>query len=317
MYLYIYNSHHLFIQLELDRITYLTSVLDGTSAFLQAEALLLCQLSILNLKLGTTCTSEKSVVASLKKSLVDAKTKLDTLDGAHPVVYAAYYRCTCTLYSRCGPPELYYESANNFLAYSPYESMSECERLQVATNISIAALTGKNVFNFGELLTRTPILAALESCPARKWLATLLRAFARGDIDAFNEIVASNSAQYESQKALLNCGDYIKEKVCLVALQELIFSRASDEREIAFKEIAERTRLPLSQVEWLLMRSFSIGLVRGSIDEVKQTVSVGWIRPRILEDHQIATLKDRLTGWTAKVNETLHYVEDHTPHLFH
>lgn len=39
-----------------------------------------------------------------------------------------------------------------FLAYTPLEGMTQAERYTLATDISLAALTGEGVFNFGEVV---------------------------------------------------------------------------------------------------------------------------------------------------------------------
>ena len=71
-----------------------------------------------------------------------------------------------------------------------------------------------------------------------------------------------------------------------------------------------------TQVEWLLMRAMSLGLIKGVIDEVEQVVRVSWVQPRVLHTDQIRQLAGRLEGWAQKVQETLLYVEDQTPELF-
>lgn len=71
---------------------------------------------------------------------------------------------------------------------------------------------------------------------------------------------------------------YIKEKVALLALMVLVFQRPSHERNIGFGEIAEVTRLPAAQVEWLVMRALSCGLIKGSIDQVDGIVRVTWVQ---------------------------------------
>jgi 26S proteasome regulatory subunit N9 len=76
----------------------------------------------------------------------------------------------------------------------------------------------------------------------------------------------------------VNQEDYVKEKVALLALMVLIFHRPSHERNISFSDIASATRLPLNQVEWLVMRALSLGLIKGSIDQVDSMVSVHWVQ---------------------------------------
>jgi 26S proteasome regulatory subunit N9 len=80
------------------------------------------------------------------------------------------------------------------------------------------------------------------------------------------------------QPALVSKQAYIKEKVALLALMVLVFQRPSHERNIAFGEIAEATRLPEAQVEWLVMRALSCGLIKGSIDQVDGIVRVSWVQ---------------------------------------
>lgn len=51
-------------------------------------------------------------------------------------------------------------------------------RYSLATDISLAALTGDGVFNFGEVLS-TPILHVLTNTP-NEWLSAVLKAFDAG-----------------------------------------------------------------------------------------------------------------------------------------
>lgn len=52
-----------------------------------------------------------------------------------------------------GPPDSFYRSALMFLAYTPLEGIPQAERYTLATDISLAALTGEGVFNFGEVVS--------------------------------------------------------------------------------------------------------------------------------------------------------------------
>ena len=250
----------------------------------------------------------------VKDVLENQRDTVEGLVGAEPVVHACYYHIACGYYQKFGPAEVYYKHALMFLAYSPYELLSQDERVELATNISLAALTGAGVFNFGEVIA-TPILQALEGT-SRSWLGELLHALNRGDIDTFNSIIGQNVRDFESQLALVRHREYMKEKVALLALMELIFHRPSHERKIAFGEIAQVTRLPLDQVEWLVMRGMSLKLIEGSIDQVKGNVSITYVQPRVLDEGQMSNLIARLGDWGTKVKDTLLMVEDETPELF-
>jgi 26S proteasome regulatory subunit N9 len=45
----------------------------------------------------------------------------------------------------------------------------------------------------------------------------------------------------------------------------------------------------------------ALGLIEGRIDQVEGTVSVGWVRPRVLDLEGIAELKKGLDGWSERV----------------
>lgn len=64
------------------------------------------------------------------------------------------------------------------------------------------------------------------------------------------------------------------------------------------------------------MRAMSLKLVKGAMDEVDRLVHISWVQPRVLDDQQMANLKERLGEWRGRVEEAHAYVEDQTPELF-
>eukprot|EP00003_Mantamonas_plastica_P017329 TRINITY_DN2880_c0_g1_i3.p2 TRINITY_DN2880_c0_g1~~TRINITY_DN2880_c0_g1_i3.p2 ORF type:complete len:113 (-),score=49.11 TRINITY_DN2880_c0_g1_i3:31-369(-) len=102
----------------------------------------------------------------------------------------------------------------------------------------------------------------------------------------------------------------LKQKMNLLALMELVFQKDKDDRIVAFQEVAEVCSLNTEDVEWLLMKALSLGLIKGLIDEVDQTVSVNWVQPRVLDMDQIQVMTDRIVKWGASTKETLYLVED-------
>ncbi|KAL1467741.1 hypothetical protein MTO96_041961 [Rhipicephalus appendiculatus] len=98
--------------------------------------------------------------------------------------------------------------------------------------------------------------------------------------------------------------------MCLLCLMEMAFQRPGS--RLSFQEIATQTRLPLDearvlsecsghQVEVLVMKALSLGLVRGTIDQVDAQVHMQWVQPRVLSRDQIAGMKKRLDAWNADV----------------
>ena len=48
------------------------------------------------------------------------------------------------------------------------------------------------------------------------------------------------------------------------------------------------------------MRAMSLGLLKGTMDEVQQEFSVTWVQPRVLDKDQLALLRNQLDGWTER-----------------
>jgi 26S proteasome regulatory subunit N9 len=215
------------------------------------EGYIICQSEVARMMLLSGKSEEAKVILDELKPLVEEGTSSD------PAVQAAYYRSASTYYKINGPASTFYKTGLMLLAYKPVESMPEAEKQELAVDLALAALTGDNVYNFGEVLA-TPILKCLEGTP-QAWLSELLGCFNFGDIDKFNTIISANQAVYNAQPALASNSEYVKEKITLLCLIELFFRRSSHDRNVPFAEIAEQTRLPVEQVEWLLMRAMSLG----------------------------------------------------------
>jgi 26S proteasome regulatory subunit N9 len=103
--------------------------------------------------------------------------------------------------------------------------------------------------------------------------------------------------------------DFVKEKLSLLALMNLVFETPAEERTISFTSVAAHCRLLVDQVEWLAMRAMSLGLIKGSMDEIDQTLQVDWVQPRVLDEPQMEHIASRLGEWAGKVDETGKFIE--------
>ncbi|CAN1259729.1 Phosphomevalonate kinase, peroxisomal, partial [Linum perenne] len=230
-----------------------------------------------------------------KKLLDDGKSTLDSMTDIDPSVYASYYWVACQYHKYRQEFADFYRSALLYLAYTSVESLSDSFKLDLAFDLSLSALLGDNIYNFGELLAH-PIIKSLSGTQV-EWLYYILQAFNSGDLTRYQELWHVHESALKSQPALVENDKKLLEKINILCLMEIIFSRPSEDRTIPLKAIAERTNLSIEEVEHLLMKSLSVHLIEGIIDQVEGTVHVSWVQPRVLGIPQIKSLRDRLDGW--------------------
>jgi len=159
-----------------------------------------------------------------------------------------------------------------------------------------------------------PIIQSLKNTEC-EWLSQILHAFNSGKIIEYNQLVSKYRSNLEANQVFVVNRDLLVEKVYILCLMELVFKRPSDNRTIPFKDIATETGLPMQEVELLLMKAMSLNLIRGTIDQIDETVSVTWVQPRVLNLEQIQTMRDKTKQWVTHVHDTLIFMEDETPEL--
>ncbi|CAN4107115.1 unnamed protein product [Withania somnifera] len=248
-----------------------------------------------------------------QKLLDEGKTKLDSMTDIDPSVYASYYRVSSQYHKARQEFAEFYKSALLYLAYTSVESLSESFKLDLASDLSLSALLGDNIYNFGELLAH-PIIKSLIGTKV-EWLYYILEAFNTGDLVHYQKLCHVHQAALSAQPALVQNEKKLLEKINILCLMEIIFSRPADDRTIPLTVIAKRTKLSVEDVEYLLMKSLSVHLIEGIIDQVEGTVHVSWVQPRVLGIPQIKSLRDRLDNWVDKVHTALLSVEAETPDL--
>lgn len=271
---------------------------------------------------ATLCVTMDIAVAKLKLGLVEetksaleeGKEKLTALSTSETIVFSKYYGAAAEYRKVAGPPQEFYKAALMFLAYTNAEELDPQDKYELATDVALAAATGEGIYNFGEVLA-TPIIHVLHGTP-NQWLYELMLVMNAGDIDGFNSLVDKYREQYFQQPALAAMHESVQKKLVFLCLLNIVFERHSHDRTISFQVIASRTRLPLPEVEWMLMRALSLGLIKGNMDEVDGTIDVSWVQPRVLDPSQLQLLSAQLETWGQKVRTALLTVEEQTPELF-
>ena len=112
----------------------------------------------------------------------------------------------------------------------------------------------------------------------------------------------------------------------------MAFTRPANNKQLTFNEVALKTKLPENEVELLVMRALSLGLVKGSIDQIDKSIFIGWVQPRVLDISQvficlnlflavffsnffnlkIKMMRARLDTWALDVNKMICQVQTHS-----
>ena len=238
--------------------------------------------------------------APIIKELSSSETRGDP-DSSR--VHASHYEAAMTYYKLVGPPEAFYEEAMQYLNYGEGDA-------QLAIDLCLAALTG-GVYSL-TAVEQAPVVKLLHGTPFQ-WLVDLLQATAAGDVPRFQQLSQQHAALIQAQPALTSRAAAVQEKLTLTALVLLVLSKDSHERNLSFAELQTAIHLDsIDQVEWVLMRAFSVGLLSGSIDQCDQTVNITWVQPRVLSQGQMSELAVKFGEWAVRVNKTKESMQEQT-----
>ncbi|KAF2728262.1 hypothetical protein EJ04DRAFT_516746 [Polyplosphaeria fusca] len=238
-----------------------------------------------------------------RKQLDECEQILDNFDSVETVVHASFYRANAEYYKAKLEFASYYKNALLFLACINLDDLDLRERQARAYDLSIAALVSDSIYNFGELLLH-PILNSLDKTQ-HAWLRELLFAFNRGDLIAY-DVLAGNISKVN---LLQEHRTFLYQKISLSALTEAVFKRPPHDRAMSFKTISDETKVQPNEIEHLIMKALSLGLLRGTIDEVAEIARINWVQPKVLDMKQVESMRTRLREWDASVNQLGNWIE--------
>jgi len=256
-----------------------------------AEAYVLARMSAAHfcLLLGKTKETESA--------MDECRAIIDRLDSVDTSVRAGFYRVSADYFKWEAAYASYYKTSLLYLACLPNVTVDlDLEsRIQRAHDLGLAALLGDTIYNFGELLQHQ-ILESLTGTPF-EWIRSLLFAFNEGNLGIFESL----TPRFPEEPILQNSYPFLRQKICLMALIDAVFRRSVTDRIMPFEVIASETKLPINEVEHLVMKALSLGLIKGSLDQISGTASITWVQPRVLNKQQIEALKKKLDEWTNRV----------------
>uniref|UniRef100_A0A7N4P1U9 Proteasome 26S subunit, non-ATPase 13 n=1 Tax=Sarcophilus harrisii TaxID=9305 RepID=A0A7N4P1U9_SARHA len=211
------------------------------------EAVILCKTAIGALKLNI------GDLQVTKETIEDVEEMLNNLPGVTSV-HSRFYDLSSKYYQTIGNHASYYKDALRFLGCIDVKDLPVSEQQERAFTLGLAGLLGEGVYNFGELLMH-PVLDSLRNTD-RQWLIDTLYAFNSGNVERFQTLKPA----WGQQPDLAANEGLLLQKIQLLCLME---------------------------VELLVMKALSVGLVKGSIDEVDKRVHMTWVQPRVLDLQQV------------------------------
>lgn len=299
-----------------ERLAFLSSLADKVNKHDTQDAYIYALADVANVK------QRLQNLDGAQKDLEICQRVLDSSDAIETVVHASFYKVNAEYYHvslllACPPSQKsncreiqakqefasYYKNALLYLACIDLEELPGPERTSRAYNLSVAALVSDSIYNFGELLLH-PVLDSLTETP-HNWLRDLLFAFNRGDLTAY-DVLAGNISK---NKLLEDHRMFLYQKISLAALTEMVFRRPPHDRNLSFAAISGETKVKDDEIEHLVMKALSLGLLRGSIDQVAGVAQINWVQPKVLDMGQIEGMRNRLKDWDAGVNQLGHWIE--------
>ena len=78
---------------------------------------------------------------------------------------------------------------------------------------------------------------------------------------------------------------------------------------MSFATISRETNVRPQEIEILIMKALSLGLLKGSIDQVAEIARINWVQPKVLDMKQIDNMRVRLKDWDSSVNQLGNWIE--------
>lgn len=212
-------------------------------------------------------------------------------------INGAFYLTKCQYYKIHENYNLFY--TNGLLYLSSIESpLSRDEQVAICYDLCMAALLGPKIYNFGELILHDILNSISSQDSPYFYLYNLIHQLNSGNLPKFNEWLQE---AINKSPVLAHHQAFLHQKIVIMSLLELISLKLTTNKRILFKEISSVTGTPEGEVEHLIIKCFSLNLIKGCINQLDQVLVVTWLQPRILNLDQVKTLYDHLVDWDNRV----------------
>jgi PCI domain. len=214
-------------------------------------------------------------------------------------INAAYYLTKCELYKITENYNLYY--LNGLLYLSSVETnIPDSQKVKLCYELCIAALLGDKIYNFGELILHEILNVIKDESSQYNWLYNLIQNLNSGNLNGFNKCL---EVSFKHSPFLAKFDVFLKQKIIIMSLLELISLKSTTNKHLSFKEISEFSGTSINDVEHLIIKCFSLNLIKGYINQIDEMLIVTWLQPRILNLDQVNVLYNHLLNWDSQVDQ--------------
>lgn len=237
----------------------------------------------------------------LEDLITDIKNEFESKSEIDSIVYANFYRLSTYFYEKKNNYDEFYNNAFQFLAYE--KNLSDEEKLNLCFKMCVSSLIGEKMFNFAELIEKD--FFKLMKGSKYEWLYNLILSFNSSNVDQFLNMLENYKNEINSNKILNEKINFLKIKIRIAALLDLIFSKNKNERIITYDEVIKICKTDKNEIEYIVMKALSLKLIKGYINQVEEKITINWIQPKYLDKEKIKVLYGRFENWIAKANKIL------------
>lgn len=212
-------------------------------------------------------------------------------------INAAFYLTKCQYYKIHENYNLFY--TNGLLYLSSLDSLLPLDQqIKFCYDLCIAALLGNKIYNFGELILHDILKVISDQSSEYFWLYNLITNLNAGNLAKFNEWLQVSMSK---SPFLAHHKTFLHQKIVIMSLLEKISTEQATNKRLLFKSISDVTGTQIDEVELLIIKCFSLNLIKGYINQIQQVLVVTWLQPRILNLDQVKTLYNHLVEWDSRV----------------
>lgn len=212
-------------------------------------------------------------------------------------INAAFYLTKCQYYKIHENYNLFY--TNGLLYISSLDSpLPLDQQIKFCYDLCIAALLGNKIYNFGELILHDILKVISDQSSEYFWLYNLITNLNAGNLAKFNEWLQVSMSK---SPFLAHHKTFLHQKIVIMSLLEKISTEQATNKRLLFKSISDVTGTQIDEVELLIIKCFSLNLIKGYINQIQQVLVVTWLQPRILNLDQVKTLYNHLVEWDSRV----------------